>query len=95
LNPGDTFLYREHLEGGKERIRFGRCYGRVKPLVSLGGEKTIWHVLALVASDRMTGAYERWIEPKDVIETVPEKYTNPLIRSWFDEQEYWRDQDKH
>lgn len=85
LHFGDLFVYRQKYMLGDEPLfkdSLARCHGRVKPLLS-----GPWYILAQVANSAMTHSFERWIEPEEVIETIPAAHANPHILKFFEETE--------
>ena len=88
LKCGDLFLYKERYTDGTEGTRLAKCHGRVRPdhndAVSDGRE---WRILAQAASDDMTFTYERWVDPKDVIQITPKNHANKNVIAFFEETE--------
>lgn len=87
LKYGDFFIYEESYTDGTKQKRFAKCHGRVKPEKSLGNEPVQYYILAQVISFDLRYDMERWIEPKDVIETVPAERMNDHVKKLFIELE--------
>lgn len=91
LRTGDLFVYNEpRYTAGKPKSLtvfpiLGRCHGQIKPKKALGKEKIQWYILAQVADKSMTTTFERWIEPKDVTEIIPQIYANKHILDFFED----------
>lgn len=81
LHKGDCFLYHEHHTDGTKCKRFARCHGRVKP-----NDSDQWLILAQVANDMMSFTFERWVDPKDIFETLPNDKIKPGIKQFFEHQ---------
>ena len=56
-----------------------RYHGQIRPVS--GGA---WQILAQVAGDFIDYTYERWIDPRDVLETLPADRVRPEIVAVFD-----------
>lgn len=72
---GDFFTYSQ--DG---RLRLARYHGQIRPVA--GGP---WRILAQVASDFVEYTYERWIDPRDVLETRPGDVVRPEIVAVFNQ----------
>lgn len=81
LEPGDCFLFEESYTDGTKGVRLGMCRGRVKP----HGEKH-YRILTQAANKMMDFTYELWIEPEEVIETLPAERVKPGVKDFFDNQ---------
>lgn len=90
LRCGDLFVYIEHYQDGSTGTRLAKYHGRIKPT-----DAQEWFILAQAASDNMQFTYERWIDPKNVLETVPKARTNEHIARFFEEKEKMWDKDLH
>jgi hypothetical protein len=82
LRYGDHFLYKEYYQDKTFHYRLAKCHGQIKPVYN--GR---WLILAQSADWTMTFSYERWIEPNDVIETIPKGKVNSHIEAFFLEKE--------
>ena len=88
LRYGDLFRYKEHYTDKTFCYRLAKCHGQIKPVNKIDStDKIQWFILAQAASDMMDSTYERWIDPLDVVETLPSKYANKHILEFFIEQE--------
>ena len=75
LSFGDFFIYSQ--DGHR---RMARYHGQIRPVA--GGA---WQILAQVAGDFIDYTYERWIDPRDVLETLPADRVRPEIVAVFDQ----------
>lgn len=82
LRCGDLFVYREDYTNGTSQYRLAKCHGRIK-----GQNESKWQILAQAASTSMQYTYERWIDPGDVTETIPQAHVNEHIAAFFIERE--------
>lgn len=82
LHYGDCFLYYEHYTDGTKGKRLAKCHGRVRP-----NDSKKWFILAQSANDMMSFTYERWIDPKDVCETLLADKVKYGIKAFFWYQE--------
>ena len=74
LSFGDFFIYSH--DGHR---RMARYHGQIRPVS--GGA---WQILAQVADNFMGCTYERWIDPRDVLETRPANRVRPEIVAVFE-----------
>lgn len=81
LEKGDCFIYRERHTDGTEGRRLAKSHGRIKP----NGSKK-YYILAQATNDMMSFTYERWVEPKDVLETYPKEQVKEGIKTFFEDQ---------
>lgn len=88
LKYGDLFLYWEYCTDGTKGKRLAKCHGQVRPLNKIDStDKLQWFILTQAADHTMKFSYERWIEPKDVIEVIPKDRANKHILIFFEETE--------
>ena len=78
LRPGDLFTYQDG-----NQVRTGKMHGVINtlrfPKVKL--------VLAQVLFNNLQFSGERWIDPKDVIETIPSERVSKHLKAYFLELE--------
>lgn len=85
LNYSDFFIYKD--ETG---YRLAKCHGQIFPMNKCHGDKEDvfkWWILGQVVSHSFSCTYERWIDPQEVIETIPAEHMNKHIIAFFEEKE--------
>jgi hypothetical protein len=79
LKYGDLFMYYEYYEDKTTGTRIGKCHGRIKPIAE---NKS--YILSQSISTNLQFSYERWVDPKDVIEIIPKEKANKNILAFFE-----------